>query len=55
MMPVNHVQDAGLLPQSESNSKLTAVDLTATGVTVNKQFLNVTYIPFKLMLNFFGG
>ncbi len=26
---------------------LPAVDLTATGVIVNKQFLNVTYSPFK--------
>ncbi len=53
MMPVNHVQsrvchvtvlaDAGSLPQSESNRMLTAADLTATGVTVNKNFLNVTY------------
>ncbi len=52
MMPVNQVQscvchvtvlaDAGSLPQSESNRMLTAVDLTATRVIVNKQFLNVT-------------
>ncbi len=57
MMPVNHVQscvchitvlaDAGSLSQSESNKMLTAVDLTDTGVTVNKQFLKVTYSPFK--------
>ncbi len=57
MMPVNHVQsrvchvtvlaDAGSLPRSESNRMLTAVDLTATGVIVNKQYLKVTYSPFK--------
>ncbi len=29
---------------------LTAGDLTATGVTVNKQFLNVTYSPFICLL-----
>ncbi len=53
MMPVSHVQscvchvtvlaDAGSLPQSESTRMLTAVDLTANGVTVNKRFLKVTY------------
>ncbi len=57
MMPITHVQsrvchvtvlaDAGSLPQIESNRMLTAVDLTATGVIVNKQFLKVTYSPFK--------
>ncbi len=57
MMPVNHDQscvchitvlaDAGLLPQNESNRILTAVDLTATGVIVNKQFLKVTYSLFN--------
>ncbi len=57
MMPVNHIQscvchvtvlaDAGSLPSSESNRMLTAVDLTATGVIVIKQFLKVTYSPFK--------
>ncbi len=61
MLPVNHVQsrvchvtalaDAGSLPQSESNRMLAAVDLTATGVTVNKQFPKVTYSPFKSMEN----
>ncbi len=58
MVPVNHVQscachvivlaDAGSLPQSNSNSMLTAGDLMATGVTVNKQFLNITYRTFTL-------
>ncbi len=57
MMPVSHVQsrvrhvtvlvDAGLSPQSESDRMLTAGDLTATGVTVNKHFLKVTYSLFK--------
>ncbi len=52
MMPVNHVHatvlaNVGSLPRSESNRMLTAVDLTATGVIVNKQFLNFTYSPFK--------
>ncbi len=57
MMPVNHVQsrvchvtvlaDADSLPQSMSNRMLTAVDLTATGVIVNKHFLNVTYSLFN--------
>ncbi len=55
-VPVNHVQCRVTslllpmlcsLPQSENNRMLTAVDLTATGVTVNKQFLKVTYSPFK--------
>ncbi len=54
MMPVNHVQscvcyvtvlaDAGT---GVSNRMLTAVDLKATGVIVNKHFLNVTYSSFK--------
>ncbi len=43
--------DAGSLPQSESNRMLTAVDLTATGVIVNKQFLNVTHSSFKCFMN----
>ncbi len=57
MMPVNHIQsrvchvtvlaDAGSLPQSDGNRMVTAVDLTATSVIVNKQFLNVTYSLFK--------
>ncbi len=57
MMPVNHVQscvchvavlaDADLLPWSESNRMLTAIDLTTTGVIDNKHFLKVTYSPFK--------
>ncbi len=63
MMPVNHIQsrvclvtvlaDAGsrLLSAntclSASDRMLTAVDLTATGVTANKQFLNVTYRTFN--------
>ncbi len=56
MMPVSHVQsrvchvtvlaDAGT---SATNRMLTAVDLTATGVIVNKHFLNVTYSPFKVV------
>ncbi len=55
IMPVNHVQslvcvvtvlvDVG---SSTSNRMLTAVDLTATGVTVNKHFVNVAYGPFKI-------
>ncbi len=54
MMPFNHGQsrvchvtvlaDAGT---SASNGTLTAVDLTATGIIVNKHFLNVTYSPFS--------
>ncbi len=32
---------------SASNRMLTAVDLTAIGVIVNKQFLKVTYSPFN--------
>ncbi len=58
MMPVNHVQsrvchvtvlaDAGSLPRSESNRMLTALDLTATGVTVNKQCLKVTHSSFNI-------
>ncbi len=50
MMPVSHVQ---LRPQSVStraggsNRMLAAVDLTATGVIVNKQFLKVTYGTYK--------
>ncbi len=57
MLPANHVQsrvchiavlaNAGSLPRSESNRMLTAVDLSAIGVIVNKQFLKVTYSPFK--------
>ncbi len=61
MMPVSHVQsrvchatvlaNAGSCPQSASRM-LTAVDLTATGVIVNKHFLNVTHCPFnRLKLN----
>ncbi len=56
-MPDNHVQsyvchvtvlaDAGSLSRSVSNRMVTAVDLTATGVIVNKQFLNVTYNHFN--------
>ncbi len=30
-----------------SNRMLTAVDLTATGVIINKHFLKVTYSPFN--------
>ncbi len=61
MMPVSHVQsgvcdvtvlaDAGT---SASDRILTAVDLMATGVIVNKHFLNVTYSPFKEILQHFG-
>ncbi len=59
MMPVNHVKsrvcyvtaDAGLCLQSASthasNRMLTAGDLTATGVIVNKHFLNATYRTFN--------
>ncbi len=57
MMPVNHVRSrvchvtvlagAGSLPRSESNMLLIAADLMATGVIVNKHFLNVTYSPFN--------
>ncbi len=57
MMPVNQVQsrvchatvlaDAGSLPWSESNRMLTAADIMSTDVIVNKQFLKVTYSPFK--------
>ncbi len=36
--------------ESESNRMLTADDLTATGVIVNKQFLKVSYSPFKAAL-----
>ncbi len=34
---------------SASKRMLTAVDLKATGVIVNKQFLNVTYNPSKYL------
>ncbi len=61
MMPVNHVQsrvrhvtvlaDAGSLPGSESNM-LTAVDLMATGVIVDEQFLNVTYTCAIIAITF---
>ncbi len=54
MMPVNHVQShvchvtvLAVAGTNVSNRMLTAVDLTATGVVVNKRFLNVTYTPFK--------
>ncbi len=63
MMPVNHIQsrvchitvvaDAGSrlwnasTGVSASNRLLTVVELTARGVIVNKQFLNVTYSLFK--------
>ncbi len=64
MMPVNHVQsrvchvtvlaDAGSLIQSESNRMLTAADLMATGVIVNKQFLKVRYATkFVALLNYY--
>ncbi len=53
MMPANHAHscvchitvlaDAGM---RASNRMLTAVDLTAAGVIVNKHFLNVTYRTF---------
>ncbi len=56
MMPAYHVQsrvchiivlaDADSLPQSTNNRMLTAADLMATGVIVNKQFLKVRYSPF---------
>ncbi len=63
MMPVNHVQsrvcyvtvlvDTCSRERSASacgsNRMLTAVDLTGTGVTVNKYFLNITYRTFKTL------
>ncbi len=64
MMPVNHVQSCvsrhcfgrcWLLPQSESSRMLTAGDLTATGVTVHKQFLNVTHSPLNVISACFKG
>ncbi len=57
MMLVNHVQsrvchvtvlaDADSLPWSAGNRILATVDLMATGVIVNKQFLKITWSPFK--------
>ncbi len=48
---VTVLADAGLHLWSGSTganaSNMTAVDLTARGVTVNKHFLKVTYSPFK--------
>ncbi len=46
---VSVLADAGSCLRSASThaSNMTAVDLTATGVIVNKHFLNVTYRTFK--------
>ncbi len=66
MMPVSHVQSdlcvtslfwpmlarAYGVGACASNRMLTAVDLTATGVIVNKHFLNVTHSPFNVMEQF---
>ncbi len=56
-MPVNHVQShvchvtvLADVVTNVSNRMLTAVGLMATGVIVNKHFLNVTYSPFKAAL-----
>ncbi len=67
MMPVNHVQSRACHvtvwanvgsclwsgSTGASTSNMTAVDLMATGVTVNKHLLKVTYSPFKLFFLFF--
>ncbi len=60
MMPLNHIQsrvchvtvlvDAGSCLRSASNRTLTAGDMTATGVIVNRHFLNVTYRTFKSLI-----
>ncbi len=47
MMPVNHAQSHVCHVTCASNRMLTAVDLIATGVIVNKYFLNITYNPLK--------
>ncbi len=60
MMSVNHIQSSvtslfwPMLARiyggaSMSNRTLTVVDLTATGVTVNRHFLNDTYMNVLIM------